>query len=166
VNDGGVVVGTLQGANDSQIPVRWTAGVPGALPLPDSAIGGVASAINARGQITGYVVSPSIYEPVLWEGDEVTPLAGAWGAMYGFEYGINDRGEVTLSAFTFGNFEFGGRVWRDGTFRRLDPAYAVYDINDRGVAVGFIFAPDDSGDLRGAIWPKANTRLPVHSDPR
>ena len=159
LNDAGVIVGLLRNAEGREQPVRWRRGTPEALPLPPQATGGSAEAINARGQIAGHVITPDGREPVLWDRDGVVPLAGAWGAFFGFAWGINNRGDVAVHAFTSPNSEFGAYVWRAGVFQRLEPLGSVKDINERGTAVGRLFLADQVE--HGAVWPKASIRIPV-----
>jgi hypothetical protein len=140
-----------------------------ALGLPPGALGGVAEAVNARGDIAGYVVTPDTYDfynPALWRDDTAIPLAGAWGVVYGFARGINKRGEVALHAFVSPITTYGGHVWRDGQFLWLDPSTSLNDINDHGVAVGRVSGDPSGFESHGAIWPKASTRVPVHGGVR
>jgi probable HAF family extracellular repeat protein len=159
INDAGVIAGTMQLPSGPRVPVRWRNGVPTPLPLPPGATSGVVNGINARGVIVGYVVTAVGYEPVLWEDDVPIPLAGRWGGFQGFAWGINDRGDIAVHGWASPTNAYGGHVWRDGVFLRLEGDGSVQDINNRGVVVGRIFV--DSGIIHGAIWPKALTRIPV-----
>ena len=164
INDAGVIVGTLSTAANG-IPVRWTDGTPEALALPAGALGGYAAAINERGQIAGYVQNPGFYDPVLWERGEVAPLAGAWGLVFGYAWGLNNRGDVAVHAFTGPITEYGGHIWRGGTFHRLEPTGSLNDINERGVAVGRVLI-EGTAEAHGAVWPKASTLVAVHGGVR
>jgi probable HAF family extracellular repeat protein len=157
INDAGVIAGTIQGVG----PVLWVNGTPTALPLPPDAVGAVVAAINERRQVVGYVVRDRFYDPVLWENGQVKPLGGAWGTVFGYARGINNRGEIAVHAFVVGPItEYGGHVWRDGIFRHLESSTSVDDIDDRGVAVGRVETVGGF-ESHGAIWPKAGTRIPV-----
>jgi probable HAF family extracellular repeat protein len=161
INDAGVVAGTAQlGASGPRVPVRWRNGVPALLPLPAGATSAAVHAINARGVIVGYVTIGSGYEPVLWENDVPRPLALEWGGFQGFAWDINDRDEIAVHGWASPVNEYGGHVWRDGVFQKLEGNGSVQGINNRGVVVGYIY--DEFSLLHGAIWPKALTRVPVH----
>ena len=141
------------------VPVRWVRGAPEALPLPAHAVrGGSAEAINARGQIAGYVMTAQGVEPVAWDRDGVRPLAGAWGGLSALAWGIDNRGEIAVHVFAWPNGDFGAYLWRAGVFQRLEPLGSVKDINERGTAVGRLILPDQAE--HGAVWPKASLRIP------
>jgi probable HAF family extracellular repeat protein len=164
INEAGLVAGTMQLGSGPRLPVRWRNGVPVPLGLPPGATSGVVNAINARGVIVGYVVTPVGYEPVLWEDDVPMPLAGRWGGFQGVAWGINDRGEIAVHGWASPTNDYGGHVWRDGVFHRLEGTGTAQDINNRGVVVGQIFTENGIG--HGALWPKALTRLPIHGGGR
>jgi len=91
---------------------------------------------------------------VTWEGGRAVPLGSDWGAVAGSAWGINNRGDVVGMTF-----EISGFVWSAGTFTPLASPYGSFpqDINERGVAVGYIFTAGGP-PLHGAVWPKASTR--------
>jgi probable HAF family extracellular repeat protein len=162
INDAGIVVGNLtENQALRSTPFRWADGVMTLLPVPPGATGASAEGINAQGTIVGYANTPAGLEPVIWQGDTVAPLSGTWGTLSGQAWSINDRAEVVGTHFGGS----GGFVWRDGTFASLPfpPGGVPQDINNRGVAVGFIFT--ESGEVHGGIWPKALTRI-APRDPR
>ena len=159
INDAGVVVGRSSNyLEERSTPVRWADGTITALPLPPGATSGGASDINARGTIVGNATGPvgSSPQPVIWEGGRPVPLGSDWGAVIGSAWGINDRGEVVGMTFAISGF-----VWSGGTFTRLESPYGSFpqDINERGVAVGYIFTAGGP-PLHGAVWPKTLTRVP------
>lgn len=161
LNDAGVIVGQLGDAGGRPIPVRWVRGAPEALPLPPHAVrGGSAEAINARGQIAGYIMTAQDVEPVVWDRDGVRPLAGVWGGFSGLAWGINNRGEIAIHAFSSPNSELGAYVWRAGVFQRLEPLGSAKDINERGTVVGRLLI--DNLTEHGAVWPKASIRIPAN----
>jgi probable HAF family extracellular repeat protein len=164
INDSGVIAGTMQLGSGPRLPVRWRHGVPAPLGLPPGATSGVVNGINARGVIVGYVVTPVGYEPVLWVDDVPMPLAGRWGGFQGYAWGINDRGEIAVHGWASPTNDYGGHVWRDGVFQRLEGTGTAQDINNRGVVVGQILGAD--GIAHGALWPKALTRIPVLGEGR
>src|SRR5688572_2397994 len=91
INDRGVVVGTLGTGTGGSVAVRWVDGTVTALGMPVGARG-VAEAVNAHGDVVGYVVTSGtsdFYNPVIWRDDTAVPLAGAWGVVFGYARGIN-----------------------------------------------------------------------------
>jgi probable HAF family extracellular repeat protein len=143
INDSDVVVGTMYSQGNSTA-FRWADGVLTDLGALTGRTGSGATAINARGEITGYANLPAT-EPVLWEGDTVRPLAGAWGAFNGIAFGNNNRGQVIGTGF----------VWWRGAFASLNPTFFASDVNERGTAVGFY--SNNDGGMEGALMPKVPT---------
>ena len=159
LNDAGVAVGSMFDGRGGSTAFRWEDGVLTDLGAVAGAARSAAHAINARGQIAGTVGragGPVVVEPVVWDGDTVSPIAGAWGVFQGEARGINNRGEIVGS----GSFVDGGGggtfVWSRGTFRYLSPYFVVSDINERGTAVGRY--SEDGAVADGLLVPKAGTR--------
>jgi probable HAF family extracellular repeat protein len=160
INDAGVVIGTLSNhLEDRMRAFRWAAGEMSELPLPPGAANSFASAINASGTIVGTASGEfgARAEPVIWQGGAVLPLGVTWGSVLGSAFGINDRGDVVGTFFDNSAF-----VWSAGTFKQLDSPYGALplDINEGGMAVGFIFTTIGGSPAHGAVWPKASTRVP------
>ena len=158
INEAGIVVGTLTNhLEDRSTAFRWADGTMAGLPLPPNAANTFATAINARGTIAGTATGPigASPEPVIWQGDSVAPLGGTWGAVIGDARGINDRDEVVGTSFG----PIGGFVWSAGTFTSLDSPFGSFpqEINERGIAVGFIFT-EGGPPLHGAVWPLRGLR--------
>jgi probable HAF family extracellular repeat protein len=141
INDTDVVVGTMYDSRGNSTAFRWADGVLTDLGALTGTTGSQATAINARGEIAGHVNLPAP-EPVVWERNTVTPLAGSWGAFHGIAVGNNNRGQVIGSGF----------VWWRGAFASLNPTFFASDVNERGTAVGFY--SNNDGGMEGALMPK------------
>jgi probable HAF family extracellular repeat protein len=162
INNAGVAVGSMYDGRGRATAFRWQDGVLTDLGALVGSPWSQAEAINARGQVAGYVqtsAGPSVVEPVIWEGNTVTPLGGGWGVFQGVARGINDRGEVVGSGDFIDRSGGGVFVWSRGTFRYLNPYFVVSDINERGTAVGRY--SEDGWTAQGALVPKAGTRRPA-----
>lgn len=109
-----------------------------------------AQGINKKGAIVGECAGA----PWLWRDGTFTFLPTLPGAGGGVASDINDRGVVAVHAFAGPVTDYGGHVWRDGQFLRLDQSTSLNDINDRGVAVGRVQGDASGFESHGAIWPK------------
>ncbi len=134
LDNAGRLVGSVTPDGMNLYPALWYRGRTTVL----SDRSGTASAINDRGEITGYFYG-GFGNSFMWRGGRLTeisllpdmPAASAMQAQ-----GINNRGQVV----GFGGFD--GFVWDSDTgtlstlpgLTRLGPA--AYDINDRGQIVG------------------------------
>jgi probable HAF family extracellular repeat protein len=134
LDNAGRLVGSVTPDGMNGYPALWYRGRLTVL----SDTSGTASAINDRGEITGYFVAGA-GSSFVWRGGRLTeipllpdmPEASMMQAQ-----GINNRGQVV----GFGGFD--GFVWDSGTgtlttlpgLTRVGPA--AYDINDRGQIVG------------------------------
>jgi uncharacterized membrane protein len=134
LDNAGRLVGSVMPDGMNGYPALWYRGRTTVL----SDQSGTASAINDRGEITGYFFV-GVGNSFVWRGGQVTeipllpemPEASMMQAQ-----GINNRGQVV----GFGGFD--GFVWDSDTgtlstlpgLTRLGPA--AYDINDRGQIVG------------------------------
>jgi probable HAF family extracellular repeat protein len=134
LDNAGRLVGSVAPDGMNGYPALWYRGRTTVL----SDRSGTASAINDRGEITGYFYG-GFGHSFVWRGGRVTeipvlpdmPEASMMQAQ-----GINNRGQVV----GFGGFD--GFVWDSGTgtltrlpgLTRVGPA--AYDINDRGQIVG------------------------------
>lgn len=178
INDEGVVVGGSNTAPGEAVEAcRWENGEVTA--LPSLADGGIASAINNRGQIVG----SSAGHAVLWDGDEVTDL-GTIAGPTSLGRSINDAGQIvghttTTADGTFGNEGTHAFLWEEGQMTDLGTLNGsamsfAWDINAHGVVVGSsstLEPPDDSSRvaLIAVMWVDGeivdlNGLIPADSD--
>lgn len=140
----------------------WRKGHVSALPT----LGGnnaQATAINNRGQITGFAEtavsdsscsasSPSkIHLPVIWEDGKARALHTVGGDLDGVANAINDQGQAVGSS---GNCAGGlhAVLWeKNGTASSLGTGAAVFGINNRGQIVGLVPSLDGS-TFDAALW--------------
>lgn len=95
VNDDGVVVGSATDADGALRAFRHENGEMIALPslAPLGALGDVAEAINAAGDVAGSCEAPSLYHHAcVWKGDAVVDLGTLPRAIWSQAYGINGAG--------------------------------------------------------------------------
>src|SRR6267142_675988 len=125
---------------------------------------GQATAINNRGQITGFAetaVSDSscsasapskIHSPVIWEDGKARPLVTVGKDPDGLANAINDQGQAVGSS---GNCAGGlhAVLWeKNGTARDLGPAgAAAFGVNNQGQIVGLVPSLDGS-TFSAALW--------------
>jgi len=125
---------------------------------------GQATAINNRGQITGFAEtavsdsscsasSPSkIHSPVIWEDGKVRALRTVGRDPDGIANAINDQGQAVGSS---GNCAGGlhAVLWeKNGTARDLGPAgAAAFGVNNQGQIVGLVPSLDGS-TFSAALW--------------
>jgi probable HAF family extracellular repeat protein len=142
----------------------WRNGQMSALPT----LGGnnaQASAINNRGQITGFAengtvdsscsanaTNTRIQLPVIWEDGKARPLRTVGTDPDGVANAINDQGQAVGSS---GNCAGGlhAVLWdKNGTARDLEPAgAAAFGINNQGQIVGLVPSLDGS-TFSAALW--------------
>ncbi|MFI5669886.1 hypothetical protein [Streptomyces sp. NPDC051704] len=140
VNDAHVTVGSL--STDSRTrPVRWGAdGRAHLLRLPPKADGGVATAINERGEIAGYAFLPGEKtRAVRWDiAGRVSDLGSLEGS-YSESTAINDRGTVVGQATDADGAWRGVRAARGKRFKAL-PSQGIgarsVSLNNADVVVG------------------------------
>ena len=101
----------------------------------------------------------AVLEPAIWEDRAAAPLAGTWGRLSGQGWGINARGEAVANGADLVTGQGHAFVCLGGTCRAVDPLGSVFDINNSGIAVGRHF-DEELREERGALWPKALTRVP------
>ena len=164
INDAGAVTGSGRDASGLSRGFVWDDGTSTVLEPPPGFDRTFATAINAHGDVVGYVGSSGIdtLEPAVWRDGKVGPLSGTWGTFHGIAWGINDHGDVVGSghdAAHTSNQPGGAFVWSRGRFQFLPPGSNAQDINEHGVAVGRFFF-HESGILHGMVWPRASTRIP------
>lgn len=142
-------------------PFRWSANFRMEdLGTLDNDLGGVATAINDRGEIVGYSTPSSIYDDArgaMWNGAgkivQVGNCAVDW--CYTLANAINNSGDVvgTSNSNAFVR-------WRDGSLRDIGGlSGARYStavgINDAGEIVGVSYPVPDNGGIRSFIWTAA-----------
>ena len=162
INDAGVAVGAMFDGRGGSTAFRWEDGILTDLGAIAGGVGSLAMAINARGQVAGYVrtsAAAGTAEPVVWERNTVTPLGGTWGTFRGVARGINNRGDVVGNGDFVDGSGGGAFVWSRGTFRFLSPYFVMSDINERGTAVGRY--SEAGWAAEGAVVPKGGSQVPV-----
>ena len=156
LNDRGVIVGAMYFADiDRTVPIAWNPrdGVEKVVGDLPGAQNGVATDINNRGSIVGYVIYDDIPGGFLWtEADGFIDLGSF------VPNAINDRGQMAGSCFE-GSLNVAPCFWEDGSVSDLrDGARhgGASGINDRGEVVGQV-------DLSAFVWsPRTGTvRLPT-----
>ena len=143
----------------------WRKGHVSALPT----LGGnnaQASAINNRGQITGFAEtavsdsscsasSPSkIHLPVIWEDGKARALRTVGGDPDGEANAINDQGQAVGSSGNCGGGLYAVLWGKNGTASQLldyGTFALAFGINDRGQIVGLVGSPDSPG-FSVALW--------------
>jgi probable HAF family extracellular repeat protein len=168
VNDAGVVVGYGYGAGTNQ-PAKWTSAGAGwtitALPLPPTAIGGVARDVNAAGTIVGEVVKSGTgcEQAVVWTA-AVSVLPGLAAGSCTAANAVNDAGQIAGVSSVRGGYhavlwqpvQGGGYAITDlGTLSGTSPA--VRAMNEPGVGtqsgvevVGF--SSDRKQAFHATLW--------------
>ncbi|MCU1307583.1 MAG: hypothetical protein JWN45_2278 [Acidobacteriaceae bacterium] len=145
----------------------WRKGNMSALPTLGGN-NGQATAINNRGQITGFAEtavsdsscsasSPSkIHSPVIWEDGKARPLHTVGNDPDGVGNAINDQGQAVGSSGTCGGATIHAVLWeKNGTaysLRDLGTAgAAAFGINNQGQIVGLVPSLDGS-TIYAALW--------------
>jgi probable HAF family extracellular repeat protein len=156
LNDRGVIVGAKYFADiDRTVPISWNPrdGVEKVVGDLPGAQNGVATDINNRGSIVGYVLYDDIPSGFLWtEADGFIDLGSF------VPNAINDRGQMAGSCFE-GSLNVAPCFWEDGSVSDLRdgaPYGGAFGINDRGEVVGQV-------GLSAFVWsPRTGTvRLPT-----
>jgi probable HAF family extracellular repeat protein len=146
INNHGQIVGDSSVDGMNSVPVRWRHGTPS--PLTTGF--GAASAINDRGQVTGYYFGG--HGSFLWSGGRVTNLGTLPGATFTQSYGINNHGQVV------GYTDFDAFVWQHGKMTALPRlaggGTAAYDINDRGQIVGYSATNSEGSNPHAVLWTR------------
>jgi len=143
-------------------PFLWHQGQLSALPVLDGN-NGQATAMNNRGQITGFAettipdpgcASPShTMLPVLWEKGQPQPLPTVGGDLDGAANALNDRGQVVGYSGTC-TAGLHAILWEDGKANPLQDLGAgaqAFGVNDQGQIVGLVGSPD-SPTFYAALW--------------
>ena len=165
LNDADVAVGTMYNNTGGSTAFKWKNGVLTDLGALARGTRSAATAVNARGQVAGYVGSGAVddSEPVIWHRHTVTPLGGRWGVFRGRAWGINDRGDVVGSGYFVDGSGSGPFVWSRGRFRFLNPYFVLSDINERRTVVG---RDTELGTTaQGVVVPRAGWRGAVPLPP-
>jgi uncharacterized membrane protein len=122
INNRGEAVGySTWGPGSTTYPaVLWYRGTVTELQLPPSwPSAAYATGINGRGQVVGYIWSPGLITPALWEDGVLTELP-IWSSTEGvWAVGINNRGDIIGTSIDYGAEV--GVIWtRRGTRGRPD----------------------------------------------
>lgn len=173
INNRGQVVGYSLDFGDSPHahPVLWENGQISLLPGWES--GGVAGAINEKGEIAGALFYQDPIDlfhayAALWHGGSVTVLGGL-GGVWSHAWAMNNTGMVGGQGET-ANGEVHAFVWKKGVMTDLGTLggtySAVWDINNKGQIVGS--ATNATGESRAVLWEKhrmidLNARIPSGS---
>lgn len=143
------------------------------LPLPATALGGEASAVNDAGQIAGSITvdTAGTSHAVRWDGPnhivtDLTPPA----VPYAEGLGINSSGTVVGTSRPDPAGPYIATVWPPGA----DPIYLsnggyplarAVDINGDGVVVGYLLMPNTKGGVRYAARWKPLQGTTSYSEP-
>ena len=143
-------------------PFLWHQGQLSALPVLDGN-NGQASAMNNRGQITGFAettipdstcTSPShTMLPVLWEKGQPQPLPTVGSDPDGAANAINDRGQVVGYSGTC-TAGLHAVLWEDDNaspLPDLKTGAQAFGVNDRGQIVGLV-GSTDGATFYAALW--------------
>lgn len=147
-------------------PFLWQKGQMSALPMMGGN-NGQASAMNNRGQITGFAENGSVDStcppgatnnritlPVLWEKGKVQPLPRVGRDPDGEANGLNDQGQAIGYSGTC-TAALHAVLWdKNGTASPLPDLGAganAFGINDHGEIVGLVGSPD-SPTFYAALW--------------
>lgn len=151
LNDRGQAVGFSGEPFPLSQPILWGRRGAQALGVPAGFLGGMAYAINQRGQIAGALISEQGgSKAVVWEDGQpvLLPLSGASPAVQGWCYGMNNRGHIV------GMNDFKPAIWIRG---ELAPPETFGDtpgqanaVNDRCEVVGFTFP--GGGAPQAFVW--------------
>src|SRR5574341_1418138 len=176
INDRGEVVGDSAGAEWSIHAVLWRRGeiVGGSgttqemvsdaflwrngrmrdLGTPSGTFGSTALAINNRGDIVGYTVTPRSDRALLWRNGRMRDL-GTLGGEFSWATGINKQGLIVGHSET-ATGQWRGFVLRHGAMTAL-PTLAsscdVWGVNDRGQVIGDSWAPlETQSGYHAVLW--------------
>jgi probable HAF family extracellular repeat protein len=151
INDNGEVVGS-SGTTEvmTSHAFVWRDGVMRDLGTPAGTYGSGALAINNRGDIVGYTITPQSNRALLWRNGGMRDL-GTLGGEFSSATGINEQGLIVGNSETASG-QWRGFVLRDGVMTAL-PTLAssceVGGVNDLGQVVGACFVPTDTDNFNG-----------------
>jgi probable HAF family extracellular repeat protein len=146
INDLGVIVGWSNVTAADRYPFRFDflSASMTKVPLPPAARGGVAYAVNRRGEIAGSFETSDGDRPFVTGANGAGPIdLGTFGGIEGWANAINARGQAVGSAFDKKGVAHGFVTDPDDGQRKLayvDPdgrSVNMLAINDRGLAVGY-----------------------------
>lgn len=150
------------GTHAECLPFFWQFFHMSALPLLGGN-NGEASAINNRGQITGFAETATVdagcppnlvRTPVLWENGKPNPLPTLTGEPDGMAFSINDRGQAAGDSGNCSGTVLHAVSWEDGKVSQLPDfgnGAAAQFISDRGQIVGAVGSADGTTQY-GALW--------------
>jgi probable HAF family extracellular repeat protein len=142
INNRGQIVGMRHlGPNFEEAPVRWWHGTLTQLHEPR----GDAIAVSESGAITGLHWGSWGTAGFLWHRGEFIELADLQ------PYGINDRVQVV------GASSQGALLWQDGRTTVLPVLVSTsvaYDINDRGLVVGYSSVQSNGLNSHAVLWAR------------
>ncbi len=170
--------------------VVWEWGAIRALPTLDNGNNSFATAVNNRGEVTGWsengvedptnCVPPQVFQfrPVIWGpgSNQIRDMPLIPGDSSGTVNAINDRGQaVGISGIcdqAVGRFSAKHAVlWENGTVRDIGNIGGAWwntptAINQRGDIVGFLGDPDDpDGFLQAFLWTSSGGIQPLGTLP-
>jgi probable HAF family extracellular repeat protein len=159
MNDAGQVTGTFSSPNGFGLIFVWRNGTLknlGALGFDN----GISTAINASGQITGYVfdnVEPLTRRIFFWDGNTARNLGGGYGVA------INKAGKIAANAIVQipdSGSDTHAHYWNGTSLRDLGTLggmrSAAHDVNDAGQVTGV--AQISGGASRAFLWNGSSMR--------
>ena len=164
INDAGQVAGYAVTGLFEQHAFFWDRGVMTdlSLPLPQVSVichcVGEAVGLNNRGQVVGseYSLLGAGIQTLLWEGASRTVIADGGSVSFYSADGIDDRGEVSGTHWTFPGTGYADNnpfFWRDGVMTEWNADATTSQsnaMNRNGVVVGE--ATTDVLGVRGFVW--------------
>ncbi len=151
INEDGQVMGNRSATGMDQQAVIWHDGVMTDVGMTSGGRSNLATAMNARGQVTGwsYAPGPADVHTFLWDNAALTDLG-----VRTIPWEINDKGQIVgggAPAF----------LWQDGVtidLATLGGGTLALDINETGTAVGV--STGASGVERAVLWTTATSSAP------
>ena len=146
INNRGQVVGTSTVDGMNGVPVLWRRGTPSGLTTRTD---GIATAINDRGQVTGFFTGG--HGAFLWSHGQMIDIGTLHGAIFIQPEGINNHGDVV------GNTEFDAFLWQRGRMTALPGltvGAAAYDINNRDQIVGGSATDPNGYNYHAVLWTR------------
>lgn len=155
VEEGGTVVGAIQGRGPPNRAFQWSEGQTTMLPVSDSSAWSMATAVNAWLQVAvnegGGVRGPDAFtgRAFLWHDGEYTAIPSPSSECLGWiGVDINADGAILV---TCGLLEQRARsfLWDGAGFTAIPPVMIGHSLNDRGEVVGW--GPEGAYHWRGGV---------------